>query len=309
MLRWVSLALYPSCRIHGVKQTNIMTVNSTNHLEGHVYVLVSPVCEFIKIGGTDFAPLKRIKEINSVEPYKGLGPWSLHDFRQVTDWRKVEHSLHYSFRSKFVKSIAGQKELFSLSPVEASRHLEQIDETMILRKPKIDRMFQDYEFSSFISQLFKFTAILNWLNLQGAWTFSLFPSTSGGRYYTINIGPHEVAFSTIARNRHPSIHMIHMDCLIHDFNAVTTWVKEHKGRIINDNYATALYRSTSVFFEGNFEDALNFLNLHGVRRAIIAYWTEALITLQEKEIGSVYSRFHNWNAVAELKKRILSNTI
>jgi hypothetical protein len=54
-------------------------------LEGHACVLVSPVYEFIKIGATDYAPFKRIKEINPCEPYKNLGPWSLHDFRQVLD--------------------------------------------------------------------------------------------------------------------------------------------------------------------------------------------------------------------------------
>lgn len=277
--------------------------------EGHIYVLVSPICEYVKIGGTDFAPLKRIKEINSSVPYKDFGPWLLHDFRQVADWRKVEHSLHYAFRSKLVKSIAGQKELFAISPVEASRHLEQIDESLVLKKPKIDRMFQDHEFSSFLAQLFRFTAILNWLDLQGAWTLSLFPSTNGGRYYTINIGSHEVAFATVPKNNQAPIHMIHMDRLVHDFEEISVWVKKRNGTLEDDNYTTGLYRSTSVIFEGSFDVALEFLSLNGVRRAIIAYWTEALIKLQEKEISSVFSRHHNWNAVAELKKRILSKSM
>ncbi len=67
-----------------------METESQKSTEGHVYILVSPVCEYVKIGGTDYMPLKRIKEINTSESYKSLGPWSLHDFRQVTDWRKVE---------------------------------------------------------------------------------------------------------------------------------------------------------------------------------------------------------------------------
>ena len=282
-----------------------MSVASVKNLEGHVYVLVSPTCEYIKIGGTDFAPLKRIREINSCGPYRELGPWSLHDFRQVADWRLVEHALHYTFRSKLVTSISGQKELFSLSPVEASRHLEGIDESLVLRKPKIDRMFQDQDFSNFLIRLFQFTAITNWLDLQGAWTFSLFPSTNGGRYYTINIGSHEVAFATASANARPSVHMIHMDSLIKDFKDVRSWIKKRNGAIEDDNYKSGLERSASVFFEGNFEVALEFLNLNGVRRAIIAYWTEALIGLQEKKTSSVFSRFHNWNAVAELKKRLL----
>lgn len=286
-----------------------MTSEILKRLEGHVYVLTSPVCEYIKIGGTDYAPLKRIREINSSEPYKSLGPWSLHDFRQVTDWRRVEYALHYAFRSKLVKSFAAQKELFALSPVEASRHLEQIDESLVLKKPKIDRMFQDQEFASFLAKLFRFTAILNWLELQGAWTFTLFPSTSGGRYYTLNIGSHEVAFATTPVSDRPQVHMIHMDRLIYDFREVSVWLEERRGGFADANYATALYRSTSVFFEGNFDVAREFLSLNGVRRAITAYWTEALIELQEKGSTSVYAKHHNWNAVAELKKRITSETL
>lgn len=286
-----------------------MSKNLHKNTEGHVYILTSPRCEFVKIGGTDFAPLKRIKEINASEPYKSLGPWSLHDFRQVSDWRKVENSLHYSFRSKLAGSIAGQKELFAISSVKASKHLEQIDKTMILKKPKIDRMFQDQEFFMYISRLFKCTAILNWIDFQGAWTFSLFPSTKGGRYYTLNIGSHEVAFSTLSRNNQNPVHMILTDRLIYDFKDVISWVKQKNGFIKNDAYLSGLYRSTSVFFEGNFFDAAEFLELKGVRRAIIAYWTEALIEMQERSRLSLYAKNHNWNAVAELKKRILYNIV
>ena len=282
---------------------------TAKRLEGHVYVLTSPVCEYIKIGGTDYAPLKRIREINISEPYKSLGPWSLHDFRQVTHWRKVESSLHYTFRSKLVKSIGRQKELFAVSPVLASEHLEAIDEALLLRKPRVDRMFQDTEFSSFLARLFRFTGILNWLDLQGAWTLSLFPGTGGGRYYTLNIGPHEVAFATIPSNSSLSVHMIHMDRLVHDFKEVSSWVGKRHGNLKDDSYSTGLYRSTSVVFEGNFDDALEFLDLPGVRRAIIAYWTEALIGLQETGRVSTYAKHHNWNAVAELKKRIATGVL
>lgn len=272
--------------------------------DGHVYVLVSPVCKYIKIGGTDYAPLKRIREINSCEPYKSLGPWSLHDFRQVSDWKMVEQSLHYTFRSKLVRSIAGQKELFATSAVEASIRLNRVDPLLVLRRPKIDRMFQDEEFSRFLGTLFRFTTILNWLDLQGAWTFSLFPGTNGGRYYTLNIGSHEVAFATTASSGDQPTNMIHMDSLVRDFKEVSRWLKVRSGRFESDNYDTGLYHSTSVFFQGDFDVALEFLNLPGVRRAIIAYWTEALIGLQEARTLSTYAKHHNWNAVAELKKRV-----
>ena len=280
--------------------------SATSRGDGHVYILSSPRCEYIKIGGTDHAPIKRIKEINVTEPYKGLGPWSLHDFRQVTDWRKVEHSLHYVFRSAQVTTIAGQKELFAVAPATASSHLAQIEETLIVRKPRVDRMFQDHEFSNFLFKLFEITGLMNWLDQQGAWTFSLFPSTSGGRYYTLNIGSHEVAFATSKCHGQLPIHMFLMDRLVLDFPHINDWLKARDGEIHHDQYETALERATSVFFQGDFDTAVEFLNLAGVRRAMLAYWTEALIGLQERGISSVYSRFHNWNAVAELRNRLLS---
>jgi hypothetical protein len=221
----------------------------------------------------------------------------------VTSWRAVERDLHYAFRSKLDRSIKGQKELFALSPVEASSRLNGIDESLVVRRPKIDRMFQDQGFASFLQRLFRFSGLLNWLDLQGAWTLNLFPTTNGPRYFTLNIGKHEVAFSTapVAGHAH---HMMHMDRLIFDFPAVRSWVKAHRGQMMNDSYATALHRSTSVFFEGGFTTALEFLDLQGVRRAMIAYWTEALIGLQERGSLSVHARHHNWNAVREIKRRM-----
>lgn len=271
---------------------------------GCVYVLTSVNTEYIKIGGTGFAPMKRVKEINASHPYKELGPWEIHDFRQVTDWRLVERGMHYVFRSSFAHAVSGQKELFALAPATASKHLAELDESILLRKPKLDRMFQEDGFSVFLSELFAVTGLLNWLDIQGAWVLTLFPSTNGGRYYTLSIGSHEVAFSTLARAGEPSVHMLHMDWLIFDFEEVVDWVEEHEGCLVKNNYLSGLSRSVSVFFEGSFDDVLRFLGLDGVRRAMIAYWTEALIKLKEQSKVSVFSRHHHWNAVAELKRRM-----
>jgi hypothetical protein len=49
------------------------------------------------------------------------------------------------------------------------------------------------------------------MDVQGAWTFVLFPSTSGGSYFTINIGPHEVAFSTLVKKDQKQENMILVD--------------------------------------------------------------------------------------------------
>jgi len=276
---------------------------------GFVYILNSPNSEFIKIGGSDYPPPKRVKEINSSEPYKSIGPWSIVDFRQVIDWKKTESFLHYTFRSKQVKHIKGQKELFNLNSHEAADKLNSINPAEIIKKPKIDRMFNDEDFSNFILLLFNITGLEHWIDFQGIWTFALFPSTCGGRFYTLNIGPHEVAFSTLPKNGNNQRHMILMDKLISDFDDVLIWLKKHSGEIINDAYKTALPRSYSIFFDGDFNKAIEFLNLEGVRRALIAYWTEGLIRLRERNTNSSFARFHNWNAVAEINKQIKSNRL
>lgn len=278
-------------------------MNEKNN-EGYVYILTSPNSDCIKIGGTDYPPLKRIKEINLSEPYKSLGPWSLVDFRQVTDWRKVEYNLHYTFRSNLNTTIEQQKELFHISVAEVSKLLNEIDPEEVMNKPKIDRMFQDEDFLNYITNLFIFSGLMNWIDIQGSWTFVLFPGTSGGRYFTLNIGPHEVAFSTLGKKDKPQINMILLDRLILDFGEVINWISFHNGTFEVDHYTTALPRSVSITFPGTFEDVNEFLRLDGVRRALIAYWNEALIRMKEKEIMSVYSRFHNWNAIARIHYRI-----
>ncbi len=271
---------------------------------GWIYLLTSPKSLFIKIGGSEYPPTKRVKEINNCEPYKSLGPWSLADFRQVVDWRKIESSIHYMYRSKLVTDIEGQKELFSISIQEAKSSFNEINSNEIVRKPKIDRMFQDKDFSDYILFLFTYTGLINWLSIQGAWTFVLFPKTSGGRYFTINIGPHEVAFSTLPTKSNNPIHMIQMDKLILDFVKVLNWISTHNGKIEEARYKTSLPRSVSVSFEATFSEVQKFLKLDGVRRALIAYWTEGLIGLKEKNINSTYARHHNWNAVAEINSRL-----
>ena len=273
---------------------------------GHVYILTSPKTDLIKIGGTIYPPMKRIKEINNSNPYKTLGPWTLSDFREVSDWRKVEYHLHYIYRHALASEIEGQKELFKVSALDVAGKLNLIDANLIIRKPKIDKMFQDSEFSSFILKFFKFTGILNWLDIQGAWVFVPFPSTNGNRYYTLNIGRHEVAFS-VSANKGSQLagHCILMDRLILDFEQVGQWVRSHDGSIYEGAYKSALPRSVNVSFAGDFTKAKEFLDLPGVRRALIAYWNEALIGLKENDSLSLFSKHHNWNAVAEIRSRLL----
>jgi hypothetical protein len=263
-----------------------------------------PKDEIYKNRGTDYPPLKRIKEINLVEPYKSLGPWTLGDFRQVRDWRKIEYGLHYVFRSKLAENILGQKELFEISLHEASSKLKEIDTSEVVNKPQVDRLFNDEEFCNYLVKLFGLTGLMNWLDAQGAWTFVLFPGTAGGRYFTINIGPHEVAFSTLQKKKSPNTHMILMDKLILDFDNVKRFVVNNGGAWNVHAYDTALPRALSVCFNGKFNTAIDFVNLDGVRRAIIAYWTERLTIQKEDGNLSRYARYHNYNAIAELHRRI-----
>ena len=269
---------------------------------GFVYILTSPKTEYVKIGGTGISPMKRVREINITEPYAQFAPWELLDFRQVNNWRAVESGIQYVFRDKQVDAIAGQKELYCTSTYEASQQLEKIEPELCVYRPKIDRMFQDNKFAEFLISLFRLSGLINWLDCQGAWTLTLYTSTGYGRYYTINIGLHEVAFSTYKRNQ--QINMLYMDNLICSYKECRKWIKRHNGSFQFGSYKSALDDSVSVYFEGGFDTCKEFLKLSGVRRAIVAYWTEALLGLQERNSLSINARHHNYNAVAEITKRI-----
>lgn len=226
--------------------------------KGFVYILSSPSTDYIKIGGTAYPPAKRIKEINNSEPYKQIGPWSLNDFRGVDDWRAAEHELHYAFRSKFASEIAQQKELFSVSLFEAIETLKNLDIALLSGKPKVDRMFNDIEFRDYLVFLLKTSGLHHWFEMQGIWILSLFPSTSGGRYFTLSIGSHEVAFSTIKKEPDNIMHMVYMDENILNYPKTVSWVKNHSGWITQQLYETAQPHAVAVQFKGNFSAAQEF---------------------------------------------------
>ncbi|TNH04482.1 GIY-YIG nuclease family protein [Testudinibacter sp. TR-2022] len=268
--------------------------------QGYIYILSSKNSDCIKIGGTAYPPIKRIKEINNTEPYRGLGAWHLIDFRHVSDWRTVEHALHYTFRHKLNTQMIKQKELFYISEKEARNILNNLDESYILYKPKVDRMFTDELFYKYLQELFAISGLKYFLDYQGMWALTLFPSTNAGRYFTLSIGSHEVGYSTLSRKNAPSTHMILVDQLILDFPEVLLWLKNYNGIVDKSYYKTALPRAVTVSFEGDFSTTLEFLKLRGVRRALVAYWYDALFELKHGEKLSPYARFHNYNAVAKL---------
>jgi hypothetical protein len=268
---------------------------------GFVYVLTSTNSQHIKIGGSDYIPFRRVKQINTSGNYVELGPWTIFNFRRVTDWRLVERSLHNAFRDRQAFANLAARELFSVAPLEAQRQLERVDPALLVGQDKVDRLFGEASFLNYLKKLFVFSGLPSWLNVQGAWTLSLYPSTSGGRFFTMNIGPHEVAYSSIGRRTGMTAgHTVVMDRLIYDFPTTVNWVKGHGGAFQDAAYDRALDRSVNVSIPGEFSNALALFALPGVRRAIIAYWSEALITLHEKARLSSFERFHNYNAVARL---------
>ncbi|EHR01134.1 hypothetical protein [Bradyrhizobium sp. WSM471] len=59
-------------------------------------------------------------------------------------------------------------------------------------------------------------------------------------------------------------------------------------------------RAVSVSFDEDFAKAERILALDGVRRAMVAYWADALADLRERNAKSVYARYHSYDAVSQL---------
>lgn len=268
---------------------------------GFVYLLTSPATQLVKIGGTEFPPT-RLRQINSSEPYASLGPWGIADFRKVKDWPEVEKILHQQFADKRVRHIDGAHELFNIRAPDARRRFEMIDNTYLVNVESLDAMFVDTDFRRYLVRLMQASGLLSRLEDQGRWTLTLYPSTNGGhRYFTLNIGTHEVAFSVGAKDSDSAKgHVFVMDELVRDIAEVARWLKSQKGEIRPAPYRSAIGRAVSVEFDADFATAETFFSLSGVIRALKAYWIDALDRLTERQALSVHSRHHNYNAVAML---------
>lgn len=268
--------------------------------KGFVYILISPNSNFVKIGGTEHPISKRLSEINGTAPYNRHGPWELSDFLHVTDWHLVEGRLHKHFKKKNVQTISGARELFDVPPHEARRQLRLTDGKLRIGHEKTLRLFQSRDLLLFLFKLFQLSGLFGNLDIQGAWTLSILTKTVGGRWFTINIGPHEVAFSAYERRGGKPVHYLILDRLILDYPETIIWVGKRGGQVEEARYRSARERSLSVSFEADFANAEKLLALPGVRRALVAYWSEALADLRERAAKSTYARFHSYDAVAEL---------
>jgi hypothetical protein len=125
------------------------------------------------------------------------------------------------------------------------------------------------------------------------------PQTNGGRWFTLNIGSHEVAFSTRTSTDGKFSHYLVLDRLILEYPNTIMWLGQHGGDVQQADYKAA-ERAVSVSFDEEFAKAERFFARDGVRRAMVAYWADALADLRERNAKSVYARYHSYDAVSQL---------
>ena len=267
--------------------------------QGFVYILVSPNSDFIKIGGTERPISDRLRGINATESYADHGPWQLSDFLHVTDWRLVEGGLHRHFKERNVRDAPGTQELFSVPPHEARKRLRETDPALQIDHERTKQLFANRDVHLYLYKVFQLSGLFGNLDVQGAWTLSLLPKTKGGRWFTLNIGPHEVAFSTRKPDSGKFTHFLVLDRLILDYPDTVIWVGRRGGEVEEAQYVSAEH-AVVIHFQEDFANAEKIFNLPGVRRALIAYWSEALADLRERQASSVYARYHSYDAVSAL---------
>jgi hypothetical protein len=128
---------------------------------------------------------------------------------------------------------------------------------------------------------------------------TLLPKTNGGRWFILNIGSHEVAFSTKEATDDKVQHFIVLDRLILEYPETIIWIGKHDGAVDVAEYVAA-ERAVVVSFMDSFANAERIFRLPGIRRALIAYWAEALADLRQRKAKSAFARFHSYDAVSKL---------
>lgn len=273
--------------------------------KGWIYALHSENTPFVKIGLTTTSPAQRIKEINTDKNYGPLGPWSQLDVRQVKDVRQIETALHRKLAPNQVKSVLGTQELFKISTAEARIALSSIPQADLNRPTPINKLNLQPDFMSFLLALFRNSGLENFRDLKESWTFSLFPSTGGGRFFTLNIDRHEVALSRIPQKGDTEIwHAITVDEMAADDPQVRDWVFKNGGDFYETVYPSNWGNSVTVEFCATFDDSLTLFAITPFRRALIAYWYEALLRMQERQTRSLHARHHNYDATSEIFRHL-----
>jgi hypothetical protein len=182
---------------------------------------------------------------------------------------------------------------------EARSRLRQTDAALRIDHEKTEQLFANREVRLYLYKLFQLSGLFGNLDIQGAWTLSLLPKTKGGRWFTLNIGPHEVAFSARKPDNGRFTHYLILDRLILDYPETIIWIGLRAGEVEEAHYASA-ERAVIISFQEDFANAEKIFDLPGVRRALIAYWSEALADLRERQASSVFARYHSYDAVSAL---------
>jgi hypothetical protein len=266
--------------------------------QGFVYILISPNSDYIKIGRTERPISERLRGINGGEAYAPHGPWELSDFVHVTDCTVVESAVHRHFRDRNAL-VEGTKELFRVAPHEAREQIRLISAPLRVDFQRTDQLFHNPHVRLFLYRLFQLSGLYGNLDIQGAWTLSVLPQTNGGRWFTLNIGPHEVAFSTRTPVDGKFSHYLVLDRLILEYPETILWLGKCGGDVRPAEYKVA-ERAVLVNFDEDFAKAERFFARPGVRRALVAYWADALADLRERNAKSVYARYHSYDAVSQL---------
>ncbi len=268
--------------------------------QGFVYILVSPNSSYIKIGGTEKPIRERLRAINGTASYADHGPWELSDFLHVTDWRLVEGGLHRHFQKKQIRDVDGTRELFNVPPHDARTRLRLTDVALRVGRERTEQVFKHPDLELFLYKLFQLSGLFGNLDIQGAWTLTLLSQTKGGRWFTLNIGPHEVAFTMRKAVDNKFWHYVILDRLILDYPDTIMWIGKHDGEVYEAPYRTARERAVTITFLEDFANAEKVFHLPGVRRGLVAYWSEALADLRERNAKSSFARYHSYDAVSEL---------
>ena len=272
---------------------------------GWIYALRTDAIPCVKIGLTTTSPAQRISEINASPNYGPHGPWYQIDVRVVRDVATVETALHRQLADRRSTDFPNTRELFNISPQEARAALDGIPDTMLAEKVPIDKLRLRPDFMAYLLELFRISGLSNFRDLQEAWTFTLFPSTAGGRFFTLNIDRHEVAFS------HPLVdcdervqNAIVVDAMVKSDRTVRTWLKRNDGRIRRTPYTSSWGNSVVLDFQTSFDESLGLMEITGFRRALVAYWYEALLRMRDKGTRSLFARFHNYDATSEIFRHL-----
>ena len=269
-------------------------------MAGYVYALRSETSRLVKLGRTDQAPMMRLREINATPHYAAAGPWHLAECREVLNAVSEEAALHRRFAAARSADVPGATELFAIDLGSALGALQDIPATRCTRGGRLTRFREDHDLRNYLSALFRASGLENFYDIQGSWTLSHYPSTMGGRYLTLNIDRHEVAFSTLPGAGEEPMHVLALDALAEDYEEAMAWLRLRGGQVEDAPYESAKEGAILVGWTGPLADAIGVFDQPGVRRALVAYWYDTLLPMPDQGRRSPHARHHDYNAVAEL---------